>query len=179
MDLGRPFDQVSAEEPKASIGSSAASAEGEEERAPFLTEPFADADEQPGVILEEPFDDIGFRHAADEEDPQDLEPLNGVAAAFVQATEEATDVAPIQLRQLEAEDESTPREQLFDPSEPASETIPELMARLEAGLRRRQPESLPAEISQPAELRAPAQNQIDQRLRGAIEELQKLAARGN
>ncbi len=178
MDLGRPFDDLPAAETSADTSTS--STNDEEEQASFLTEPFAEADEQPAEVLEDSFEEIGFRHAADEEDPQDMEPFEGVAAALVEPEEEATDVAPIPLRQTEAEDEETPSRQLFDPSEPASETIPDLMARLEAGLRRRQPESLPAEIShQPAELRAPAPDQIDQRLRGAIEELQKLAARGN
>ncbi len=63
--------------------------------------------------------------------------------------------------------------------------IPHLMERLEAGLRRRQPDRwLPsAPAPHPANGAASASGetppQLDARLRGAIQELQKLAARGN
>jgi hypothetical protein len=67
----------------------------------------------------------------------------------------------------------------------AAGSIPDLMERLEAGLRRRQPGSwLPSAADSlssngDAPPSSEALPQIDVRLRGAIQELQKLAARGS
>jgi hypothetical protein len=76
-------------------------------------------------------------------------------------------------------------ERLAEAEDDRGGSIPNLMERLEAGLRRRQPDSwLPsAPDPRPSNGTAPASDeappQLDARLRGAIQELQKLAARGN
>lgn len=101
------------------------------------------------------------------------------------AGEEPYGDAPLDLSPRDVQTVHALSQRLAEAGDARQGSIPDLMERLEAGLRRRQRNSWPASApdlhssngAAPASGEAPPQ--VDARLRGAIQELQKLAARGN
>jgi hypothetical protein len=112
-------------------------------------------------------------------------PVAGFPVREAPTREEPYEEVPLDLSPREAQTVHALSQRLAEAEDDRAGTIPHLMERLEAGLRRRQPTGwLPSAAAAhslngagPASGEAPPQ--LDARLRGAIQELQKLAARGN
>jgi hypothetical protein len=99
------------------------------------------------------------------------------------AQEDHCEEAPLDFSPREVQTVHALSQRLPDAEGDRPASIPHLMERLEAGLRRRQPNprlpSATAPHSANGTVPGEAPPQLDSRLRGAIQELQKLAARGN
>lgn len=144
------------------------------------------ATEEEQELVEDVFVAGVHRVAAEEE--QELAEDGLVAGPPVweePAEEESDDETPLDLSPREVQTVHALSQQLAEAEDDRAGSIPHLMERLEAGLRRRQPRNwLPSATSpSPSNSAAPvsgeAPPQLDARLRGAIQELQKLAVRGN
>ena len=151
--------------------------------------PFEEESEQAGGWLptqEADVDELGFDEhgAADEE--QDLaedHPLAGYYVREEPAEKDFREESPLDLSPREVQTVHALSQRLVEEENDRSASIPHLMERLEAGLGRRQPKSWLPSAPAPHPLTGAASGevppQLDARLRGAIQELQKLAARGN
>ena len=120
-----------------------------------------------------------------EDDPVASFPVWEEPAGEEPVGEELYEDTPLELSPREVHTVHALSQRLAEADDAPAGSIPDLMERLEAGLRRRQPKSWhpSAPAPQPSNGAAPASDdappQLDARLRGAIQELQKLAARGN
>ena len=137
---------------------------------------------------EDYLDELGFDEGGEAEEAPEIaadDPVADLPLWEEPAEEEPFEETPLDLSPPEVETVQALPEPVADADDHRAGSIPNLMERLEAGLRRRQPDRwLPSASGHhpsngSAEASDGAPPQLDARLRGAIQELQKLAARGN
>ena len=204
VELGRSFDELPAEddqpedEPEAEQDDFLGEGQPLYDRSIYGEQP-AEESETAYTAIEEDFQDEAvdsFEPALGSFDELESDPDNFMA----EQPEVSDDFAaePAELAEEEQPADSLEDEPANDPPVPSPEMIwsrsdhapqpvkaqagiAELVQRLEAGLARRRPNrwSQPADETSNGAASIPAAGPLDARLRGAIDELQKLASRGN
>jgi hypothetical protein len=177
----QPAPEPSLEEEPEQSGGWRSAEEAEEDELAF--DEFGQAEEEQELAGTDFGAEFEPPSAEDTADFVEKDAVSGFPLWQEPAEEEPFENVPLDLLPREVQSVHALSDRLADDDDQAG-SIPDLMERLEAGLRRRQPTSWHASApdgdrSEDASAAiGETSPQLDSRLRGAIDELQKLAARG-